>query len=69
MALGEPRNQKLPITTNLLMQIFGKLNMLLSFDASFWSFWAVCLAPFFGMFRKVHLLPTSHKTFDPKTIN
>ena len=50
------------------MQIFGKLSMLLSFDASFWSFWAACLAPFFGMFRKVHLLPTSHKTFDPKQL-
>ena len=43
------------------MQIFDKLNMLSSFDA---SFWAVCLVAFFGMFRKVHLLPTSHKAFD-----
>ena len=53
-ALGEPPNQKLPITPSLLMQIFDKLNMLSSFDA---LFWAVCQVAFFGMFCKVHTRP------------
>ena len=59
---GQPPNQKLPITPNLLHLIHSKLNPLSSFDA---SFWATCLVAFFGLFRKSHLLPSSAKQFNP----
>ena len=53
--------QKLPITPNILSGIYSKLNMVHSFDA---SFWAICLTAFYGMFRKSHLVPTSAANFD-----
>ena len=53
--------QKLPITPNILLFIYSKLNMLHSFDASFQS---ICLTAFYGMFRKSHLVATSATMFD-----
>ena len=37
---GQPPAQKLPITPDILLRIYDKLNMRSSFDV---SFWAVCL--------------------------
>ena len=54
--------QKLPITPNILLGIYSKLNMSHNFDA---FFWAICLVAVFGMFKKSHLLPTYYKAFDP----
>ena len=59
---GGEVEQKLTITPNILLGIYSKLNMLHSFDV---SFWAICLTAFYGMFRKSHLVPTSAATFDP----
>lgn len=60
-ALGQPPNQKLPITTDTLMGLHATLDFTSSFDS---SFWAICLVAFFGMFRKSHLLPTTAAKFD-----
>ena len=59
---GDKVSQKLPITPELLIGVHSKLNTWHSFDA---SFWAICLTAFYGLFRKSHLLSTSHKSFDP----
>ena len=59
---GQPPAQKLPVTPDILVNIYHKLNLLSSFDA---SFWAVCLVSFYGMLRKSHLLSSSIRAFDP----
>ena len=46
---GEPPSQKLPITPDILLPIYGELDLRSSFDA---SFWAICLVSFYGMLRK-----------------
>lgn len=55
-------NQKLPITPDLLLRLHSKLDFTASLDA---SFWAICLAAFYGMFRKSHLLPSAANKFNP----
>ena len=49
---------------DILNKIYGLLNCNIRFDA---SFWAVCLVSFFGLFRKLHLLPTSAAKFNPES--
>lgn len=60
--LGVPPRPRLPITPDLLVQIRSRLNLNCSYHA---SFWAICVVAFFGLFRKVHLLPVSCNTFNP----
>ena len=60
--IGQPPNQKKPITINMLIDIHSGLNLNNSFDS---SFWAICLTAFFGLFRKSHLLTTTKTAFDP----
>lgn len=58
---GLTAQQKLPITTQILTNLYSQLDLATSLDA---SFWAICLVSFFGMFRKSHLLPTNKGRFD-----
>lgn len=60
---GDSSSQKLPITLDILKQIFLKLDLRNSFDR---AFWAACLVGFFSFFRKSNLLIQSHILFDPK---
>lgn len=59
---GDSASQKLPVTLPLLRDIFKRLNVLSSFDR---SFWAACLVAFFSFFRKSNLLIQSPESFDP----
>ena len=59
---GVAPKPKLPISIDILYLIHSRLNLSNSKHA---SFWAICLVSFFGLFRKSHLLPISHKDFDP----
>lgn len=59
---GDASVQKLPITIDILKQVFLTLNLLISFDR---TFWAACLVGFFSFFRKSNLLVSSHVLFDP----
>ena len=59
---GNTVNQKLPITLDILIGIFTKLNLTESFDRCFWS---ACLVAFFSFFRKSNLLVQSLAVFDP----
>lgn len=61
-AIGTPPNQKLPITSVILLRLHATLDFTKSFDS---SFWAICLVAFYGLFRKSHLLPMSTQKFDP----
>lgn len=58
---GVPPKPRLPMTLNILLGLRSLLNLNNSFHA---SFWAICLTAFFGLFRKVHLLPESAAKFD-----
>ena len=46
-SMGQPPNQKKPITINILLQIHSCLNLNNSFDS---AFWAICLTTFFCLF-------------------
>ena len=59
---GDSSVQKLPITLDILKQIFTTLNLHSSFDR---TFWAACLVGFFSFFRKSNLFVQSHLLFDP----
>ena len=59
---GDATHQKLPITLEILKEIFMKLNLNTSFDRSFWT---ACLEAFFSFFRKSNLLVQSHILFNP----
>ena len=59
---GDASIQKLPITLDVLRQIFLTLNLHSSFDR---TFWATYLVGFFSFFRKSNLLVSSHLLFDP----
>ena len=59
---GNAVKQKLPITFDILMGIFTKLELTASFDRCFWS---ACLVAFFSFFRKSNLLVQSLSAFDP----
>ena len=50
----------LPKTLDNLTAMHSKLNLSSSKHV---SFWAICPTIFFGLFQKLHLLPTSHCTF------
>jgi hypothetical protein len=54
--LGVPPRQKLPITTDILLKLYGTLDLESSFDL---AFWAACLLGFYGLLRKSTLLPKS----------
>lgn len=54
--IGKPPNQKLPITTQLLSLLHGKLDFSQPITR---AFWAACLVAFFGFLRKSTLLPKS----------
>ena len=60
---GDASVQKLPITINVLKQVFPLLNLHSSFDR---CFWAACLVGFFSFFRKSNLLVASHLLFNPE---
>lgn len=60
---GDASVQKLPITIDILKQVFLTLNLHSSFDR---TFWATCLVGFFSFFRKSNLLVPSHLLFDPE---
>ena len=51
---GAPVNRKLPITVQILKQMYSLLNRYSSLDM---TFWAACLVAFFGMLRKSSLFP------------
>ena len=59
---GDVTHQKLPITLEILREIFVRLNLNTSFDRSFWT---ACLVAFFSFFRKSNLLVQSHILFNP----
>lgn len=59
---GDASVQKLPITIDILRQLFITLNLECAFDR---TFWAACLVGFFSFFRKSNLLVPSHVLFDP----
>ncbi len=59
---GDTCNAKLPISIDILRGIFLRLNILSSFDR---TFWAACVVGFFSFFRKSNLLIQSVNTFDP----
>ena len=59
---GDASVRKLPITIDILRQIFLTLNLNDPFDR---TFWAACLVGFFSFFRKSNLLVPSHVLFDP----
>ena len=59
---GDASAQKLPITMDILKQVFLTLNLHSSLDR---TFWAACLVGFFSFFRKSNLLVPSHLLFDP----
>ena len=58
---GDSVTQKLPITTDILKGIFKNLNLLSSFDR---TFWAACLLAFFSFFCKCNLLIPSSEAFN-----
>lgn len=59
--LGKPPNQKLPITPQLLVSIYSKLDCSLPM---YKAFWAACLVAFFCFLRKSTLLPKSLSGID-----
>ena len=61
--MGDANVQKLPITPEILQQVFITLDLNCAFDR---TFWAACLVGFFFFFRKSNLLGQSHLQFDPK---
>ncbi|MEW8545902.1 MAG: hypothetical protein AB2693_20460, partial [Candidatus Thiodiazotropha sp.] len=60
---GDASVQKLPITPDILRQVFVALDLHCAFDR---TFWAACLVGFFSFFRKSSLLVPSHLLFDPR---
>ena len=60
--IGDAPQQKLPITLDILCKLYSQLNISYSIDA---SFWAICLAALFGMFRKARLLASNVDSFNP----
>lgn len=62
---GMPPKQKLPITPRVLLDIYSKLDMDISFHV---TFWACCLVAFFSFSRKSTLLPRSKNDIDDKTL-
>ena len=59
---GDSSVRKLPITIDILQQIFLNLNLNDLVDG---PFWAACLVGFFSFFMKSNLLVPSHMLFDP----
>ena len=59
--LGEEVSSKLPITVEILLSIFDKLDFSSSFDV---CFWAICLVAFFSFLRKSNLM-CSAGSFNP----
>ena len=59
---GDSTQQKLPITTELLVGILSILDFNRPFDL---TFWAACLVGFFTFFRKSNLLIPAPDKFDP----
>lgn len=55
---GTPPNQKLPITCEILIEIFKALNFRRNKDV---AFWCACVLAFFGFLRKATLLPKNLK--------
>ena len=55
--------QALPITPQILFDMYKKLDMKSSYDA---TIWCLFVHAFFLMFRKSNLVPDSIATFDPK---
>ena len=53
----------MPITPNILMDLYRYLNFSCSFDIVFWT---LCLLMLFLMARKSNMIPTSVSKFDPK---
>ena len=62
-SLGDAVKKKLPITQNILKQIFLKIDMSNVCDA---SMRAACLTLFFGFLRKASVLPSTHRSFNAK---
>lgn len=60
--LGEVSKPKLPITIDILKQVFSCIDLSSSHDI---CFWAACLVAFFSFFRKSNLLAPSWGHFDP----
>lgn len=58
---GDTTSQKLPITLDILKQVFVNLNLNGSIDR---TFWAACLVAFYSFFRKSNLLILSMDSFD-----
>lgn len=58
---GDAKNQKLPITTGILLDILKFLDLS---NPSHCAVWAASLLLFYGMLRKSNVLPVSEKTFD-----
>lgn len=54
--LGSPPQQKLPITSEIMLGIYHKLCMYIPDDV---AFWAACIVGFLGFLRKSTLLPVS----------
>ena len=53
---GSPPKQKLPITGQIMLDIYNLLSLCSSKEI---SFWAACCVGFFGFLRKINLLPVS----------
>lgn len=60
--LGEVSKPKLPITIDILKQVFSCIDLSSPHDI---CFWAACLVAFFSFFRKSNLLAPSWGHFDP----
>ena len=61
--LGVSQKQKLPITPDILHQLF----LLVDFSAPLEvTFWASCLVAFFSFFRKSNLLVKNMESFNPR---
>ena len=59
---GSLVQQKIPITSHILLRIRLLLDLHKPCDI---LFWATCLLAYFGLLRKSNLLPTSAKQFNP----
>jgi len=60
-SLGDRINPKLPITIEILWDIFDTINLCSDFEV---CFWAACLVAFFSFLRKSNLLISTHAAFD-----
>ena len=59
--LGSPPKQKMPITSQIMMEIYNLLTMSTPKEI---AFWACCCVGLFGFLRKATLLPISVQKID-----